>query len=308
MWLAGLARFLEYAGAAGLFGGALLYLMLLPSKGKASASQLGWPKPLLIGSSLLLLVGTLLSLAAQTATMNGINIDKLDVASLAIVLTDTRWGHAISARIVLSLVAVLIVNLGQPSRGLWKITCVLSVILLSSFAWTGHGASTPGTGGLVHLVADIAHVIAAGLWLGALGAFLALLFSAGSQDLDQQAALLNALKTFSGIGSALVATLIVSGLINSYFLIGISHVPELLASPYSRLLVIKLILFGMMLGLAAWNRFRLTPALATALENGQALHQTLGDLRRSLVLESLAGAAVLALVGVIGMMEPPTAQ
>lgn len=308
MWAASLARFLEYSGATGLFGLALFYLTLLPPRGEASANQLGWPKRLLIASSVLLLVGTLLSLVAQAATMNGITLDKLDVPSVTVVVSDTQWGHAIAVRLGLSLAAILAAFILKPSALMWWITCILGAVILASFAWTGHGASTEGPGGLVHLLADIAHLVAAGIWLGALAAFVALLCLPKSDHAVQQEALHAALKNFSGIGSALVAVLVVTGLINSYFLVGVDHLSDLLASPYSLLLIIKLVIFAGMLGLAAKNRFRLTPGLATALNDRSSLAHALSRLRRSILIESLAGVAVLALVGVIGMMEPLTAQ
>lgn len=306
MWAASIARFVQYAGATGLFGAVLFYLTLLPPIGNASARALRWPKPLLVVSSLLLFLGALLSLAAQAATMNGIALDRLDVPSVSVVLTDTQWGHAIAARIALSFVTLLTVIIIKPSRRLWQVTCLLGAVLLASFAWTGHGSSTEGAGGWVHLIADIAHMIAAGVWLGALAAFLALLCLPKVQDLEQQTALFNALRNFSGTGSALVAVLVVSGLINSYFLIGLSHIGQIFQSTYGILLTIKVIIFAGMLILAGLNRFRLTPALEKSIADTDTT-LAIAALRRSLILETFAGLSVLALVAAFGMMEPPSA-
>jgi putative copper resistance protein D len=193
----------------------------------------------------------------------------------------------------------------KPSRRLWLIASGLGALVLASFAWTGHGASTEGNGGLIHLIADIAHSVAAGVWIGALFAFLALLLPR-DQDIERQTALFNALHNFSGIGSTLVAVLVVSGLVNSYFLIGLAHIGQVFQSTYAILLFVKLIVFGAMLALAAVNRFRLTPALQQAIEAGDTA-QAIKDLRHSLTIETLAGLGVLALVAVFGMMEPPAA-
>jgi len=51
-----------------------------------------------------------------------------------------------------------------------------------------------------------------------------------------------------------------------------------------------------MLGLAALNRYRLTPALGAA-----SLH----EVRFSIAAEALFGLAVLAAVGWLGTLEPP---
>jgi putative copper resistance protein D len=58
-----------------------------------------------------------------------------------------------------------------------------------------------------------------------------------------------------------------------------------------------------MLGFAALNRFRLTPRLAAALARDPTA--ALCELRRSLLLETGAGMAVLALVAALGRLPPP---
>jgi hypothetical protein len=79
------------------------------------------------------------------------------------------------ARIALSFVTLFTVVRIKPCLRLWQAACLLGTILLASFASTGHGASTEGAGGTVHLITDIARMISAGVWLSALLAFLAFL-------------------------------------------------------------------------------------------------------------------------------------
>src|SRR3546814_11704396 len=69
---------------------------------------------------------------------------------------------------------------------------------------------------------------------------------------------LRALAGFAGAGTLLVALIVLSGLVNGLILVGFDNVGELGTSLYGQLLVIKLVLFGGMLVLAASNRFRLT--------------------------------------------------
>jgi putative copper resistance protein D len=76
------------------------------------------------------------------------------------------------------------------------------------------------------------------------------------------------------------------------------------------LLLAKLALFGLMLALAAANRWRLTPALAAAVAGGDAEDidtdpdAALAAMRRSLIIEALAALAILALVAWFGTLEP----
>ena len=109
-----------------------------------------------------------------------------------------------------------------------------------------------------------------------------------------------------GIGLA-VAVLLGSGLANSWFLIGPDHLGALATSFYGRLLVAKVLLFGVMLAFAAHNRFRLTPRLAASLDTPDR-QAAIGALRRSVILETLAGIGVLAIVAALGAMAPPSAQ
>ena len=68
----------------------------------------------------------------------------------------------------------------------------------------------------------------------------------------------------------------------------------------------KIGLFALMIGLAASNRFVLTPTLGQAPES-LVQDATLGRLRRSLVLETALGVALLAVVAVMGTLAPPAA-
>jgi putative copper resistance protein D len=106
----------------------------------------------------------------------------------------------------------------------------------------------------------------------------------------------------------LVAILVASGLINSWFLVGPERLPGLVTTPYGQLLLLKLGLFVGMLGLAASNRFRLTPALAASLDSDAGQERALAALRRSLILESSLAFAVLGLVAWFGMLAPVSAQ
>jgi len=158
----------------------------------------------------------------------------------------------------------------------------------------GHGAATEGPWGLVHLSSDVIHTWAAGIWIGALVVFLALLTSA--PHLANQQALYRALHGFSGIGSALVAVLVATGLVNSWFVIGLASIPRLWATAYGQLLTIKVALFLVMVGLAAANRFFLTPQLGAAMDAGSSSEPAVGALRRSLAMETGLSILVLGLV------------
>lgn len=183
---------------------------------------------------------------------------------------------------------------------------LLGTVALGSLAWNGHGAATEGPVGNVHLVADVAHLLAAGAWLGALGALAIVLGrtreAATHKDLR---AVHRAFAGFSVAGTAIVATIVLTGLINSWVLVGPDHVLGLTDTLYGRLLLAKLALFVAMLGLAALNRFRFTPALEGTMHDPRA---AIAALRRSLAVETAAALTILALVAWLGTLMPPTAM
>jgi putative copper resistance protein D len=305
--LADLARLLQYAGAVVLFGTAVFNLVSLPRSVEASASRHGWPKPLFLGAGIALLTGAIVSLLAQSASMNGIPLSKLDAAAIKLVLVETQWGHAIVARMGLSVAALAVTFAVRPSASLFAGLATLGLVCLASFAFTGHGAADDGPGGVVHLVSDMSHSVAAGVWLGALAGFFLLLRQPAATAEPYRSALAKALAGFATTGTVAVTVLVASGLVNGYFLIGLAGLPKIFTSAYGELLVLKLVLFMAMLALAATNRFRLTPALRRAAD-ATAQSQAIAGLRRSVILEALAGLAILALVAVFGMLEPPSAM
>lgn len=154
----------------------------------------------------------------------------------------------------------------------------------------------------MHTTADIAHLLAAGAWLGALMMFVLALEARGCGAAEAQV-IHRALKDFSGVGSIAVAAIVASGLANGWFLVGLGHLGGLTASPWGRLLIVKLVLFAMMLAFAALNRFRLTPRLEAAGSDDPGA--AISALRYSIGLEFALGVGVLALVAALGVLTPP---
>ena len=201
------------------------------------------------------------------------------------VLTGTQFGAAWSARLAIAVLLALL--LSPPLRWL---QLAAAGAFLALIALSGHAGATPGAAGELHLVSDMLHLIAAGLWLGGLPA-LALLLASPRQPKGLAA---RAAARFSVAGIAAVAVILATGIVNSWMLLGSPR--DLIATSYGRLLFLKIGLFVAMVAIAAVNRFHLTPRLATT------------SARRALTRNSLAetalGAGVLLLVGALGTMSP----
>ena len=295
-------RWVQFGGAMVLFG---VPLFLLYSARTSAGLSLGWARPALISAAVVVALGAIGALVAQTAVMAGSLVEAIKPASLSFMVTGTGLGMAMVARAAFAAFALVAIVTMKPGRALWSLLIAAGLVIAASFAWTGHGAATEGPGGLIHLGADIIHAVAAAVWLGALAALVLLLARRTAAD---DPAIYRALSGFSGLGTVAVILLVLTGLANSWFLVGPARVGDLGGNPYGQLLIGKLALFGLMLALAAANRFRLTPALGAVLAAGGDPRPALRRLRRSVIAETLVGAVLLAIVAIMGTLAPPSAM
>ena len=289
-------RWLQFAAATGLFG-----LSLFQLYSPASGERAGRRSTLVLAASGLIVLASPAGLIAQTAVMAGGLAQALDPTALSIVTFQMGLGQAHLVRASLGLLSVILIVAGVRGRLLWSILLTLGLGVCATFPWSGHAGATEGQWGLPHRLSDAAHVMAAGAWIGALFAFLTLV--AQGATVDRQS-LYRALAQFAGVGTLTVVVLTLTGLINSWVLIGSESLPTALGTTYGGLLAIKLAAFAAMLGLAAINQFRLTPALGRA-EGETATQAAVRRLRQSLVLETALGLIVLALAAALGTQAPP---
>ena len=291
-----------YLLMAGLCGRAAFALYGLRAEERTGALPL---RPWLITCAALALLLSLAWLAMTASEMAGTPVWPVDRGAVSALLAGTAIGLAWKARVTALVVAVLAGWFaGGRAAWLWVVT-LASGAALATLAWTGHGAMGDGAVGWVHLLVDILHLVAAGVWTGALLGLVLLVARPLARVHATHLALSHrALHGFGMVGTVVVGTLIVTGLVNGWALVGTGNIASLGATLYGRFLVAKLALFAAMLGVASLNRFRLTPALKRSIastDHGRAL----ATLRRSLALETALAVAVLALVAWLGMLEPP---
>ena len=135
------------------------------------------------------------------------------------------------------------------------------------------------------------HGVGVAFWVGAL-APLAVMAWRPAQPL------LPVLNRFSQAAIFVLAMLVLTGL--ALAVVQLGSFGALIGSPYGIILSIKLALVAVLLGLAALNRFRLTPALAADPRNTRPLV-------RSVVAECVIALAVLAVVAGWRFTPPPRA-
>ena len=290
-------RFALYVDLMLLFGMAG-YALHAGGKTKAvGRGAMGW----------LALAGVALSVAAfafMIADMMGGSLGDIDGETLKFVLQDSSVGTALIVRLAALLLLLLLVLVAPHWATAW-VGVALAGIALGSLAWLGHAAASEGLPGTLHRAGDVVHLLAAGAWLGALVVFMSILVQArGSPAALEEARA--ALGRFSFPGTLIVALLVATGAFNLLMIVGWDGLLHLPATRYGQLLIAKLTLFLVMLGLAASNRWRLTPALERGLADGET-DGAAKALRLSIQAEVTAFVAILLLVGWLGTLDPRAA-
>jgi putative copper resistance protein D len=294
-------RFALYLTLSGLFGLSAFSLYGLQAGERADALAL---RRWLFGSGLLGLFFSGVALVLLAAAMAGAPPWPIDREAIGMLLSGSATGAAWEARMI-ALVVASVAALFAAGRAVpLGLTTLSAGVALATLSWTGHGAMDDGTIGWVHLTADILHLLAGGAWAGALlGLVLLVTRPVGRVDTAHLRLTHRALHGFGTIGTLLVGTIVVTGLVNGWLLVGPGNLPNLGATLYGQLLIAKLALFAAMLALASLNRFRLTPSFERAV--AAADHRgALATLRRSLAVETACAVTILALVAWLGTLEP----
>lgn len=97
----------------------------------------------------------------------------------------------------------------------------LSAALVASTAWAGHAVSRSGVAGLILLSVQVIHLLAADAWLGSLPALGYVVYKAqGDREGAWRATARYVLPRYSQAGYAAVTLILLTGTVNSWFLVG----------------------------------------------------------------------------------------
>lgn len=289
-----ISRFVHYVALSVLFGAALFPFYGFGTTQPETLQRVRWLHPLLFGAALVTF-GSGISWLCFTM---------LTTRETLSTIRDMEFGAVWLFRLLLSAVLIPLVvwKTGTP----WQIRSVLfaALVLLASIALTGNAGSNDGSLGFQHRLADAIHLVASGAWIGALVVFSGLATMAARHSSHGDLMTLHTvLSRFAGVGSVVVAALTLSGMLNPGFFL------SRLDTAYGQVLLAKLVLFGMMLMLAAANRFWLTPRLAAILagtpHTAHNLKMAIWALLASILFETLLAFLVLATVAVLGAVAPP---
>jgi copper resistance protein D len=238
----------------------------------------------------------------QAAAMSGLSLKEAMAGDvLSVVMNETQFGLVSEIRLALAI--ILAGCLAYDRRAPLRWAGLASALgLIAAVAWTGHAGSGVGELGILQLAADLLHLIAAAAWLGGLVSLALLLAAACRHDALAWASVAReATERFSRLGIVSVGAILVTGIVNSWILVGSLH--ALIVTEYGRLLMLKIALFAVMLSIAAVNRFWLTPRLALRPGSEPQL-RVLRRLAHNSTIEIALGLAIFAIVGALGTMHP----
>ncbi len=284
-----ICRFAHFMAAMLAFGASAFLWLYAPEGLRRRLSPTIWR--IVATSSVVALVTAIVWLALEAASMAGDWSAGIDPVIVGEVITDTVFGNAWALRLVLATALVAVVAVSPRDR--WAPVMFLSAALLASLGLVGHAAMQTGLVGIAHRANHAVHLLAAGAWLGGLVPFAMCLNAYRDDDLRPSA--VHAMAGFSFWGQFVVAGVLLTGGVNIALISGRLPIPP--TTPYRALLDAKILIVGVMVALALFNRYYLAPRLrpgATAL----------AALRATCVSEVALGTVVVALVSFFALLDP----
>jgi len=153
----------------------------------------------------------------------------------------------------------------QNRSAIGRLELALAVLLLLTFALSGHAAAVPAPIFPEAIAVDLLHLIGAAAWLGGLFYIgLVLVPAIATLPLRRRARVLAlGLPQFGALAILSAAVLAATGSLNAT--IRLSSLAQLITTAYGRTLAIKIELFLVMAAISAYHAFWVRPRLAQAL-------------------------------------------
>lgn len=302
-WIETVLRFLHYALLLGLFGWIAYGFIGLR---RVNVGHNDYDRMIvLLGAAVAAPLVSAALMLVSIAAMMGQSVSQLERSMVEAMVLTTNIGWAFLARMVLLTAAFSVLLARRVIPLALPIVAMLYALALTTLAWSGHAAVSEGMWGLMHRLNDGIHLIAAGLWIGAIAWFLLLTFKAHQYpDSFAPEPLLEAMHRFAPLGVTLVAAVVVTGIVNAQLTFGIANSLAVLGTSYGWMLTAKLLLVGMMLLCGARNASIVRRRMPTVDGARRDKEATLAWLRMSLTWELSLAVAVLGLVAILGMASP----
>ncbi len=280
-WISIGVKALVYATAL-LAGGSVLILLTLRSLPAREVQSLKW---IAVSCAVVAAALSLARLPLRASFLMGGTWQGATEPMMLAMVWDSPLGTSIAMRLVgLGLILFILVP-GRAARGLASLGAILVAL---SFVFRGHALEEPR---LLLSALITVHILGLALWVGS---FAPLYRVAGNTCAGIAGAVAH---EFGRYASWVVGILTAVGAATLWILTG--NMFEALSTPYGQFFAFKLTMFAGVMGFAAWNKFRLTPALLRE-ENGAGK-----KLRQSVGLEAALIGAILITTAALTTVSAP---
>lgn len=283
LWGSRMANYLSMTMVVGLLltGGVLLN----------SAGSLSVPQKRLISMAgkwaVLWVVSTLLVFSFGLSVAAALPMPGVLRGGLPARFFETRLGFAtvVQAGLAAAIVLVALVANRRGNRGALKAGFVLVLLAALAPGYWGHAGTSSQVA--IAMASDWAHVIAITAWVGGLAALVLYVVRSGS-DIE----VAGPAQRFSRVAGIAVVVVLVTGIINA--VLRIRSVGELLSTSWGRLVLLKLVLFGVIAWLGWRNRTRMLPALKGDGVSGRAAFKKMATVELVFMVAAIGTATGLA--------------
>jgi len=297
----GAVRALDYLSIALVVGTLVFLLWVTPAALLGGAFERRAWTLLRAGLALGVLIGVL-GILLQGAEASGLSLWASLKWSVISNVLSSRFGWVWGIRAVLFALSLAALRLRRHAAFTWWLVGV-SAYAVATPALAGHASIQSPV--WAFFPADVAHVLAASVWVGGIACvvFALPVATRAVEPARRTAILVEVLGRFSPLALAAVGVLAVTGVVQAY--IDIRSLNALTHTTYGELVLLKTGLLGLLIGLGAINRERVIPTLRRLVEAGSTPGETGVLLRRSTRGELAAMACVFAVTAALVAFAPP---
>ncbi len=251
----------------------------------------------------IILIGLLIILATTTGEATGISANAWRPDAWLEVVQQTRMGQMWAARALFALVLLgITLYIRQVYRVRWHyILCAVAASLpLIAGSMVSHSAAEEAP--VMPVFTYALHILLAGIWFGALPAFLLIVFSKREPDKPLDLLSTESLKKFSTIALPVMVIIMVTGLIIADRMVEKDY-HALVASSYGWVLNIKLTLLAIILIIAYRARSRWLPAFIQA-SNVERIQGGSQRLRKWVSIEFILAILLVLFATILANTKP----
>jgi putative copper resistance protein D len=277
---AALAALLTYLASALAIGG-VLFLLMFPELPAATRHDL---RRRALNAAVLAIIFAALQFPLRAGFLGGSAASAMVNRDLLALVAAGPLGLSFLLKLV---GAALVWTLWRERSWSQPLAIIGAILMAASFTQVGHTLSEPRFA-LMPLL--LLHILTLSFWIAALPALHRVLG-------EQQAGAAAIVARFGRIAVQLVGLLVVAGILLAVLLL--KGIQPLFATDYGAILLVKIALVAGLLGMAGYNKLKLTPAL----EQGSAAAAM--QLRFSIRLELLLVVLILAVTALLTTISSP---